>query len=108
MQRPQSSFPAQVHHFTIAKFSHTTTLIDHVGPLTWNHVTGNGELHCIFEKIADPSLVSSSLTQKVLRGNDMLVRSLPTELVTILIGFRWCRSKSTLFIKFGLQRCLLS
>ncbi|KAJ5328044.1 hypothetical protein N7452_008434 [Penicillium brevicompactum] len=72
MQRPQSSFPAQVHHFTIAKFSHTTTLIDHVGPLTWNHVTGNGELHCIFEKIADPSLVSSSLTQKVLRGNDML------------------------------------
>ncbi|KAJ5346674.1 hypothetical protein N7541_009156 [Penicillium brevicompactum] len=72
MQRPQPSFPARVHHFTLAKFSHTTTLIDHVGPLTWNHVTGNGELHCIFEKIADPSLVSSSLIQKVLRGNDML------------------------------------
>ncbi|CAI7588905.1 unnamed protein product [Penicillium bialowiezense] len=72
MQRLQPSIPAQVHHFTIAKFSHTRTLIDHVGPLNWNHVTGDGDLLCIFERISDPNQVSSSLIQKVLRGNDML------------------------------------
>lgn len=105
MQRLQPSIPAQVHHFTIAKFSHTRTLIDHVGPLNWNHVTGDGDLLCIFERIADPNQVSSSLIQKVLRGNDMLVRSPLLEPATKLIRFDCCRSKSILSIRFELQQC---
>lgn len=105
MQRLQPSIPAQVHHFTIAKFSHTRTLIDHVGPLNWNHVTGDGDLLCIFERIADPNQVSSGLIQKVLRGNDMLVRSPLLEPVTKLIRFDCCRSKSILSIRFDLQQC---
>ena len=75
MQHLQPPIPPQILRLSISKFSQTTTLIDHVGPLTWNHVTGNGNLYCIFEKFFDSGPVPSRLIQKVLRGDDVLVCS---------------------------------
>lgn len=75
MQRPQPLIPPQAFRLSITKFSHTTTLIDHVGPLTWNHVTGNRDLYCIYEKFFDAGSGPSKLIQKVIRGDGVLVRS---------------------------------
>ncbi|CAG8124137.1 unnamed protein product [Penicillium olsonii] len=72
MQHMQPAGPPHVIHFTIAKFSQTTTSVDHVGPLNWNHVNGRGDLHCIFEKVADVGSAPSRLIQKVLRGDILL------------------------------------
>jgi hypothetical protein len=73
MQHPQPPIP-QILRLPIAKFSHTTTLIDHVGPLTWNHVTGNGDMYCIFERFFNSGPMPSRLIQKVFRGDAVLVR----------------------------------
>jgi hypothetical protein len=75
MQHLQPAIPPQVLRLAIAKFSHTTTTIDHVGPLTWNHVPGNGDLACIFEKFLDSGSVPSRMIQKVVRGGGILVHS---------------------------------
>lgn len=75
MQHLQPPIPPQVLRLPIAKFSHTTTAIDHVGPLTWNHVPGNGGLACIFEKFLDSGSMPSRMIQKVVRGDGILVRS---------------------------------
>lgn len=75
MQHLQPPIPPQVLRLPIAKFSHTTTAIDHVGPLTWNHVPGNGDLACIFEKFLDSGSMPSRLIQKVVRADGILVRS---------------------------------
>ncbi|KAJ5237424.1 hypothetical protein N7489_007515 [Penicillium chrysogenum] len=72
MQHLQPAIPPQVLRLAIAKFSHTTTTIDHVGPLTWNHVPGNGDLACIFEKFLDSGSVPSRMIQKVVRGGGIL------------------------------------
>ncbi|OQE06801.1 hypothetical protein PENVUL_c016G03278 [Penicillium vulpinum] len=69
MQHLQPHIPPQVLRLAIAKFSHTTTTIDHVGPLTWNHIPGSGDLACIFEKFLDSASVPSILIQKVVRGD---------------------------------------
>lgn len=63
----------QILRLTIAKFSHTTTAIDHNGPLTWNHVTGHGDLVCIFEKLQDATSTPARLIQRVVRGDVILV-----------------------------------
>ncbi|KAJ5849944.1 hypothetical protein N7455_009800 [Penicillium solitum] len=72
MQHLQPPIPPQVLRLPIAKFSHTTTAIDHVGPLTWNHVPGNGGLACIFEKFLDSGSMPSRMIQKVVRGDGIL------------------------------------
>ncbi|KAJ5196115.1 hypothetical protein N7449_006594 [Penicillium cf. viridicatum] len=72
MQHLQPPIPPQVLRLPIAKFSHTTTAIDHVGPLTWNHVPGNGDLACIFEKFLDSGSMPSRMIQKVVRGDGIL------------------------------------
>ncbi|KGO69252.1 hypothetical protein PITC_095740 [Penicillium italicum] len=72
MQHLQPPLPPQITRLAIAKFSHTTTAIDHVGPLTWNHVPGNGHLACIFEKFLDSESVPSRMIQKVVRGDGIL------------------------------------
>ncbi|KGO41139.1 hypothetical protein PEX1_021320 [Penicillium expansum] len=72
MQHLQPPIPPQVYRLAIAKFSHTTTAIDHVGPLTWNHVPGSGDLACIFEKFLDFGSVPSRMIQKVVRGDGIL------------------------------------
>ncbi|KAJ5164300.1 uncharacterized protein N7500_006130 [Penicillium coprophilum] len=72
MQHLQPPIPPQFLRLAIAKFSHTTTAIDHVGPLTWNHIPGNGDLACIFEKFLDSGPVPSKMIQKVVRGDSIL------------------------------------
>ncbi|CAG8011626.1 unnamed protein product [Penicillium salamii] len=71
MQHLQPAVLPQVIHFTVAKFSHTNTLVDHVGPLNWIHIIG-GDLHCVFEKLVDVGSTPSRLILKVLRGDVML------------------------------------
>ncbi|CAG8270500.1 unnamed protein product [Penicillium salamii] len=71
MQHLQPAVPPQVIHFTVAKFSHTNTLVDHVGPLNWIHIIG-GDLHCVFEKLANVGSTPSRLILKVLRGDIIL------------------------------------
>jgi hypothetical protein len=70
----------QVLRLTIVKFSHTTTAIDHIGPLTWNHVTGNGDLVCIFEKLQGTTSAPATLIQRVVRGDVILVPSTPLQI----------------------------
>ncbi|KAL6232725.1 hypothetical protein BDW75DRAFT_13168 [Aspergillus navahoensis] len=52
--------PTTLASFQLAKFSYTTSSINHRGPLTWNHVFGNGNLSGIFESRAtlSPARVS--------------------------------------------------
>ncbi|KAJ5129583.1 uncharacterized protein N7515_005622 [Penicillium bovifimosum] len=64
--------PPQVLRLTIAKFSHTTTSTDHVGPLNWTHVHGNGDITCTFDKYLDLDSIPSRLIQKVFQGDDLL------------------------------------
>ncbi|CAG8932179.1 unnamed protein product [Penicillium salamii] len=71
MQHLQPAVLPQVIHFTATKFSHTNTLVDHVGPLNWIHIIG-GDLHCVFEKLVDVGSTPSRLILKVLRGDVML------------------------------------
>ncbi|KAJ6072960.1 hypothetical protein N7467_011045 [Penicillium canescens] len=71
----------QVLRLTIVKFSHTTTAIDHIGPLTWNHVTGNGDLVCIFEKLQGTTSAPATLIQRVVRGDVILENVNLTNLV---------------------------
>ncbi|KAJ5513384.1 hypothetical protein N7463_002936 [Penicillium fimorum] len=72
MQHLQPPIAPQFLRLAIAKFSHTTTAIDHVGPLTWNHIPGNGDLACIFEKFLDSGPVPSKMIQQVVRGDEIL------------------------------------
>lgn len=62
-----------VTHLAIAKFSHTTTLIEHAGPLTWHHVNGNGELLCIFEKLPGSLSMPARLMLRVAQAQGTLV-----------------------------------
>ncbi|KUM59783.1 hypothetical protein ACN42_g7350 [Penicillium freii] len=87
MQHLQPPIPPQVLRLPIAKFSHTTTAIDHVGPLTWNHVPGNGDLACIFEKFLDSGSMPSRLIQKVVRG-DSILEQLDLVFFTRMVGMQ--------------------
>ncbi|KAJ5612528.1 hypothetical protein N7510_005722 [Penicillium lagena] len=60
-------------HLALAKFSHTTTPIEHAGPLTWHHVNGNGELLCIFEKLPDSVSMPTRLILRVVQHQTTLV-----------------------------------
>ncbi|EKV16340.1 hypothetical protein PDIG_08700 [Penicillium digitatum PHI26] len=82
MQHLQPSTPPQVIRLAIAKFSHTTTAIDHVGPLTWNHVPGKVDLVCIFEKFLNLESVPSKMIQKVVRGDSILIRRFQIKFTT--------------------------
>lgn len=62
---------------SLAKFSYTTTPIDHPGPLSWSHLNGNGDLVCIFDKFAATGSASSKLIMKVIRNDSVLVLSTP-------------------------------
>ncbi|KAJ5983964.1 hypothetical protein N7481_006063 [Penicillium waksmanii] len=57
---------------SLAKFSYTTTPIDHPGPLSWCHINGNGDLVCIFDKFAATGSASSKLIMKVIRNDSVL------------------------------------
>jgi hypothetical protein len=61
----------------LAKFSYTTTPVDHPGPLSWSHINGNGDLVCIFDKFAATGSASSKTLMKVIRNDYVLVFSIP-------------------------------
>ncbi|CAI7661394.1 unnamed protein product [Penicillium manginii] len=57
---------------SLAKFSYTTTPVDHPGPLSWSHINGNGDLVCIFDKFAATGSASSKTLMKVIRNDYVL------------------------------------
>jgi hypothetical protein len=57
----------------LAKFSHTTTSINHRGPLNWSHVFGNGDIIGIFERVSMTAPLPSRVLLKILRDRDILV-----------------------------------
>ncbi|KAJ5899486.1 hypothetical protein N7495_004230 [Penicillium taxi] len=62
-----------IAYFSIAKFSYTSTSVDHSGPLAWTHVNTNGDLQCIFEKIAGSTLTGPPrLLLRVIRNDGIL------------------------------------
>ncbi|KAL3479916.1 hypothetical protein BJX99DRAFT_255076 [Aspergillus californicus] len=66
----QSLDPTTLARFQLAKFSYTTTSIDYRGPLTWNHIFGNGDITARFERrTISPS---GPVVFKVLRNDETL------------------------------------
>ncbi|OOF99069.1 hypothetical protein ASPCADRAFT_42655 [Aspergillus carbonarius ITEM 5010] len=57
---------------SLAKFSHTTTSLNHRGPLHWSHVMGNGNLIGIFEKRTLTSFTPDRVLLKVLSVHETL------------------------------------
>ncbi|KAJ5105624.1 hypothetical protein NUU61_002971 [Penicillium alfredii] len=72
MQHPPHHNIPQTTRLALAKFSHTTTTIDHVGPLTWSHINGNGDIICIFEQ--SPGTVSrpAELVLRVIQNSGIV------------------------------------
>lgn len=69
----------QITRLSLAKFSHTTTTIDHTGPLLWNHVNNtNGDLACILELFMGSPSTPARLIIRVARNDGILVGSLCT------------------------------
>lgn len=60
---------------SLAKFSYTTTPVDHPGPLSWSHINGLGDLACVFDKLTATESSSLKLIMKVTRGDSILVFS---------------------------------
>ncbi|KAJ5646785.1 hypothetical protein N7490_003157 [Penicillium lividum] len=56
----------------LTKFSHTTTTINHSGPLAWTHVNGDGDLVCILEQIHGERSVPPRLLLRVARNDGIL------------------------------------
>lgn len=68
----KSSESSQIARLTLAKFSHTTTSINHSGPFSWTHIIGNGEITAVFERFP---MLASGATQtllKVFQGYNLL------------------------------------
>ena len=66
---------SQATRLSLAKFSHTTTAIDHSGPLSWIHVNSNGDLACILENFSSCTSNTASLFLRVVRNDGILVFS---------------------------------
>ncbi|PYI11305.1 hypothetical protein BO78DRAFT_413783 [Aspergillus sclerotiicarbonarius CBS 121057] len=58
---------------SLAKFSHTTTSLNHRGPLHWSHVMGNGDLIGVLERRAMTSFTPDRILLKVLGVHGNLV-----------------------------------
>ncbi|OQD74019.1 hypothetical protein PENDEC_c012G06772 [Penicillium decumbens] len=63
---------SQVARLPLAKFSHTTTSIDHSGPLSWIHVNGHGDLVCQLERFSGSSSTPSRLMLRVMNNHGIL------------------------------------
>lgn len=57
----------------LAKFSHTTTSINHKGPFTWSHIPGDGNMIGIFERIFTSSSTATRLLLRIAHNNHVLV-----------------------------------
>lgn len=73
---PQAQIASQVARLPLAKFSHTTTSIDHSGPLSWIHVNGHGDLVCLLDKFSGSPSTPSRLILRVVNNHGILVRFL--------------------------------
>ncbi|RAK97721.1 uncharacterized protein BO80DRAFT_481791 [Aspergillus ibericus CBS 121593] len=62
-QPPDSTTLARL---SLAKFSHTTTSLNHRGPLHWSHVMGNGDLVGIFERRTMTNFTPDRILLKVI------------------------------------------
>ncbi|KAJ5759344.1 hypothetical protein N7520_006500 [Penicillium odoratum] len=58
----------------LTKFSHTTTTINHGGPLAWTHVNSDVDLVCILEQISGERSVPPRLLLRVARNDGILIR----------------------------------
>lgn len=74
---PKQQIASQVARLPLAKFSHTTTSIDHSGPLSWIHINGHGGLVCLLDKFSGSPSTPSRLILRVLNNHGILVCSLP-------------------------------
>ncbi|KAJ5595075.1 uncharacterized protein N7459_001283, partial [Penicillium hispanicum] len=72
MHQPALQQNPQVTRLALAKFSHTTTPIDHNGPLAWTHVNGNGDVFCVLNMFICGPSVPPRLILKVVRNNSIL------------------------------------
>ncbi|KAL4922252.1 hypothetical protein BDW62DRAFT_172102 [Aspergillus aurantiobrunneus] len=62
--------PLTLACFQLAKFSYTTTSINHRGPLTWSHVFGNGDIIGAFER--STTLPSEGILFRVRNNHETL------------------------------------
>lgn len=67
---------SQIARLTLAKFSHTTTSINHSGPFSWTHIIGNGEIAAVFERLPILAPGATQTLLKVFQGYNLLVISL--------------------------------
>ncbi|KAJ6127093.1 hypothetical protein N7523_002705 [Penicillium sp. IBT 18751x] len=69
---PQHQIASQVARLPLAKFSHTTTSIDHSGPLSWIHVNGTEGLVCLLDKFSGGPSTPSRLILRVVNNQGIL------------------------------------
>ncbi|KAL4895240.1 hypothetical protein BDV59DRAFT_200478 [Aspergillus ambiguus] len=73
-----SEFPQPPDHRTqlaqlsLAKFSHTTTSLNHKGPFNWSHLFSNGDILVIFERLSNSLSTTTRLLLRVTHNHDIL------------------------------------
>lgn len=70
-QQPHET--TQLARLPLAKFSHTTTAVNHNGPLNWSHVFGNGDITGIIEKQAAFATAPATVLLTVFQDYEILV-----------------------------------
>ncbi|KAJ5720856.1 uncharacterized protein N7483_008790 [Penicillium malachiteum] len=71
-QRTLTPNHPQITRLPLAKFSHTTTTIDHGGLLSWNHINSTGDLTCILELLAGGGATLPRLVIRIARNDGIL------------------------------------
>lgn len=70
---PHQPIASQIARLPLAKFSHTTTSINHGGPLGWNHINGRGSLMCVFDRFTAGPAQPPRLILRVTNNRGILV-----------------------------------
>ncbi|KAJ6028504.1 hypothetical protein N7540_004080 [Penicillium herquei] len=71
-QRTLTPNHPQITRLPLAKFSHTTTAIDHGGLLSWNHINSTGDLTCILESLPGAGAILPKLIIRIARNDGIL------------------------------------
>ncbi|KAJ5717752.1 hypothetical protein N7488_003398 [Penicillium malachiteum] len=71
-QRTLTPNHPQITRLPLAKFSHTTTAIDHGGLLSWNHINSTGDLTCILELLPGGGATLPKLVMRIARNDGIL------------------------------------
>ncbi|KAJ5287424.1 hypothetical protein N7478_003110 [Penicillium angulare] len=69
---PAKSKGPKVTRLPLSKFSHTTTTIDHSGPLSWTHVNDAQQLTCVLEQSSTCPSTIPRLLMRVSQNNMIL------------------------------------